>query len=107
MTALLFVNFLGETVDTTKVAAKREKKEKVAKHEGWVATGVSPETMAAGMAECKALGKAFDHQAFVRNAKRSKIRTKPYFSEGSANDACRLAERAGWSFCYPVEKKVD
>jgi hypothetical protein len=104
---LSFVNIHGQVVDVTPVKTKREPKTKEAHHDGWLATGVSPQAVAEGQRLTIGFGKEFDLQAFLRNAKREKIRTKPYFSASAAKDACELAEKAGWHACYPQEKKVD
>ena len=107
MSGLVFVNLNGDVVDITKVKQKREVKPKEAHHDGWLATGVSPDGIAHGKRMAAAERKEFDLQVFLRNAKREKIRVKPYFNASAAQDACALAEKAGWMACYPVEKKVE
>jgi hypothetical protein len=106
MMALNFVNLNGVLVDTTPVKQKREKKVKEAHHDGWMATGISPESQAQARAQTERDGKAFDLQTLLRNGKRDKIRPQPYFSAAAAQEACDLAKRSGWIGCYPVEKKV-
>ena len=101
MQALSFVNIHGQPVSL--VAPKKAKpkaREREARHDGWLATGISPETLANKPVD-------MDLLAFVRNAKRSKIRVSPYFSASAAREACVLAERAGWHDCRAHEKKVD
>lgn len=102
-----FVNIHGQAIDVTPVKSKRVAKPKEAHHDGWLATGVSPEAVAEARLYAARDKKDFDLQSFLRNAKRQKIRTKPYFSASAAKEACELAEKAGWHACYSTEKKVD
>lgn len=104
---LEFVNIHGNAVDLTPPKTRRAKKVRDAHHDGWLATGVSPHAVEQAKAKAKALSNSFDLQFFLRTAKREKIRSKPYFSRGAANEACGLAERAGWLHCYTIERATE
>ena len=109
-----FVNIHGEEISlgadskTKKAASKPSGNPK---HKGWYAVGYSPEQIEQGRKnhqDAEELAKKngrpiqpFNLQTFMRLTKPSKIRVKPFATQSSAEECCRIAEsQAGWINCH-------
>lgn len=129
--SLTFVNVHGKTISPARMAAMRaealeqerqkraaSKGDQVSSHKGWRVTGIPPEALPKAKEEHarlqvmarKAGGKPvedFDEQAWLRKAKRSAVRSKPYHLEAAAQQCKELANKAGWVEVQILEiKKV-
>lgn len=100
-----FVNIHGSPISVMptkgkkKPAAKRE-----ARHEGWVAMGISPEMIQDAKDRA---GSKFELEQYLRTTLPIKIRKKPFFSASAAADAVEVAHKCGWKACKVVEKVYD
>jgi uncharacterized protein with LGFP repeats len=108
-----FVNVHGQTVDVEalKKAAKAKSRPRSddAFHKGWLATGFPPQQLedarkehlkkVAAAAETGRTLLPWDEGRYMRDAKPTKIRSKPYGTAAAASDACDLAARTGWLNC--------
>ncbi len=107
-----FVNASGKPIDieAAKAAAAKQRRTSGpradAHHKGWSVAGFSPSQIQAGRAEHEELCRKnleanratlpWDESRYMRNAKPSKVRAKPFETRAAAEDAKRLAERYGW-----------
>lgn len=112
-----FVNASGAQLDieAMKKAAKKQSRPASGDsyHKGWFATGFSPgqlsdahrehDRKAASVAATGRRPLLWDEVRYMRDAKPSKVRPKPYGTLASARDACELAQRAGWLGCSIAE----
>ena len=112
-----FVNASGAPLDieAMKKAAKKHSRPASGDsyHKGWFATGFSPGQLAEAKREhdrkaasAAATGRRllpWDEARYMRDAKPSKVRSKPYGTLSSAQDACELAQRSGWLGCAVSE----
>ncbi|CAM4308907.1 DUF4376 domain-containing protein [Comamonas aquatilis] len=117
---LTFVNHHGNAISPARMAAMRAealeqerqkrvaaKADPVSTHKGWRVTGIKPGALPEAreaherlqvMAR-KAGGKPvedFDKVAWLRKAKRSAVRSKPYSLQDAAQQCKELAIKAGW-----------
>lgn len=108
-----FVTPSGAPIDIE--AMKKAVKKKVrpasndAYHKGWVATGFPPSQLAqAEIEHARKVAAAaatdrrmlpWDENRYMRDAKPTKVRFKPYETIAAARDACELARRSGWRGC--------
>jgi hypothetical protein len=99
-----YVNHLGQPVSTEPVKRKVKRKEKEARHDGWLAMGMPPDQVKTARLR-HVSPESF--AVWLRTAGRTRIRKQPFFSESSARLACDLAQAAGWEGVGVVEKKVD
>lgn len=82
-------------------------------HKGWIATGFPPERLAEAEREHERKVAAaaatnrrmlpWDESRYMRDAKPTKVRSKPYGTLQAASDACDLARRSGWKGCTFAE----
>ena len=116
--SLTFVNHNGDPISQTRMAAMRVqgmelerrlavKADPVSVHMGWRVSGIQPGKLEEAkqpherlcqMAQ-KAGGKPpepFDETAWLRTAKRTAVRSKPYTLQESAQQCKELAGKAGW-----------
>ena len=108
-----YVNAHGQPIDVAalKVAAKTKSRPRSDEpfHKGWLAAGFPPQQLVDAKADHqKKVGAAaesgrsilpWDEARYMRDAKPTKIRSKPYNTRPSAADACALAEQTGWKSC--------
>ncbi|WP_120967365.1 hypothetical protein [Comamonas sp. lk] len=118
--SLSYVNVHGKAISPSRMAAMRAealeqerqkrvaaKADQVSAHKGWRVTGIPPEALSKAKEEHarlqvmarKAGGKPvedFDEQAWLRKAKRSAVRSKPYSLQEAAQQCKELAMKAGW-----------
>lgn len=103
-----YVNIFGDPVSITPVKAKKAPpKAREARHDGWIAKGISPEEVLDAKAAAARRGEEFNLQSFLRSALPKRIRKQPFFSASAAWDAARLAQRSGWHAVLVEEKKVE
>ena len=118
--SLTFVNHNGKAISPARMAAMRAqgmelerqrrvaaKADPVSAHKGWRVSGIQPGKLEEAkqaheqlrqMAQ-KAGGKPpepFDETAWLRNAKRTAVRSKPYILQEAAQQCKELAVKAGW-----------
>ena len=118
--SLTFVNHNGEPISATRMAAMRAqgaelerlrrlaaKADPVSVHKGWRVSGIKPgmldEAKQAHERLCQMAQKAggkppepFDETAWLRAAKRTAVRSKPYILQEAAQQCKELAIKAGW-----------
>ena len=118
--SLTFVNHNGAPISQTRMAAMRAqgtelerqrrlavKADPVSVHKGWRVSGIQPgkleEAKQAYERLCQMAQKAggkppepFDETAWLRTAKRTAVRSKPYTLQESAQQCKELAGKAGW-----------
>ena len=108
-----FVNASGNPLDIEAMRKATKKKSRPpsteAYHKGWLAAGFPPQRLidakiehdrkvgAAAAADRRLL--PWDEGRYMRDAKPTKVRSKPYDTLAAAKAACELAERAGWKGC--------
>lgn len=118
--SLTFVNCNGTPISASRMAAMRAqgtelerqrrlatKADPVSVHKGWRVSGIQPGKLEAAkqaheqlrqMAQ-RAGGKPpepFDETAWLRTAKRTAVRSKPYILQEAAQQCKELAVKAGW-----------
>lgn len=118
--SLTFVNHNGAPISQTRMAAMRAqgtelerqrrlavKADPVSVHKGWRVSGIQPgkleEAKQAHERLCQMAQKAggkppepFDETAWLRTAKRTTVRSKPYILQEAAQQCKVLAAKAGW-----------
>ena len=109
-----YVNASGQPLDIAalKAASKQRRSGRAAKdvyHKGWLATGFPPQQLLDAekahqelVAKNASTGRStlpWDAERYMRQAKPTKIRSKPYETEAAAADAARLAGQHGWRGC--------
>ena len=118
--SLTFVNHNGDPITDSRMAAMRAqgmelerqrrlaaKSDAVSVHKGWRVTGIAPglldEAKQAHERLCQMAQKAggkppepFDETAWLRTAKRTALRSKPYPLQEAAQLCKELAIRVGW-----------
>jgi hypothetical protein len=108
-----YVNAAGQPLDIEAMSRAAKKKPRPrpndAYHKGWLAAGFPPQqltdarlehgrkTDAAAATDRKLL--PWDEARYMRDAKPTKVRSKPYDTPAAAQAACDLAERTGWKGC--------
>ncbi|BBL24410.1 MULTISPECIES: hypothetical protein [Comamonas] len=129
--SLTFVNCFGKKITESQMAAMRThgqeqerlrraaaKGEVAAVHKGWRVTGVKPGLLeeargahASLQASARKVGgqdiKDFDEMAWLRSAKRSPVRSKPYTLNDAALQCAELATKAGWIDVRVQEIKTE
>lgn len=112
-----YVNASGQplNIEAMKASAKKKSRPRVdeAYHKGWLATGFPPQRLVDAKiehdrkaAEAAATGRRllpWDESRYMRDAKPTKVRSKPYDTQAAASAACELAERTGWKSCTYTE----
>lgn len=129
--SLTFVNHNGNPITDSHMAAMRAqgmelerqrreaaKADAVSVHKGWRVSGIKPgmldEAKQAHERLCQMAQKAggkppepFDETAWLRTAKRTAVRCKPYILQEAAQQCKELAVKAGWLDVHILEiKKV-
>lgn len=108
-----FVNAAGKPLDieALKAAAKKRSRPKSddSYHKGWIAAGFPPQQLldarieherkAERAAETGRRALPWDESRYMRDAKPTKVRSKPYDTIAAARAAVELAERTGWKGC--------
>ena len=118
--SLTFVNHNGDPITDSRMAAIRAqgmelerqrrlavKADPVSVHKGWRVSGIQPgkleEAKQAHERLCQMAQKAggkppepFDETAWLRTAKRTTVRSKPYILQEAAQQCKVLAAKAGW-----------
>ena len=128
---LTFVNHNGDPITDSRMATMRAqgmelerqrrltaKADPVSVHKGWRVSGIAPglldEAKQAHERLCQMAQKAggkppepFDQTAWLRTAKRTAVRSKPYILQEAAQQCKELAVKAGWLEVQLIEiKKV-
>ncbi len=108
-----YVNAAGQPLDIEAMRKASKKKSRPqsseAYHKGWLATGFPPQQLidakleherkaaAAAAADRRML--PWDEGRYMRDARPTKVRSRPYDTLAAAQAACALAERTGWKGC--------
>lgn len=112
-----FVNYRGELIGLIDHGRPvKPKQEKPAEyHNGWRVQGIPPgalddarqlhaeEVRRAGSVPGAKMPKPWDEGAWLMNAKRKPVRSKPYEAESAARECATLAEKCGWLRVEVVE----
>lgn len=104
---VVYVNYRGDPVSTMPVKEKREKREPQAYHKGWGAFGITRAQMESARRNAESLGKGFDSDLFLRNAKMVRITRTSYSNPHAAQLACDLAMKDGYVYAAVRELKRD
>lgn len=110
---MLFVNAEGKPLDieAMKAAVKRKSRPQSSEayHKGWSASGFPPQQLVDAKLEHERKVSAaaaggrrllpWDEARYMRDARPTKVRSKPYDTLAAAQAACELAERTGWKGC--------
>lgn len=127
--SLTFVNHNGDPITDSRMAAMRAqgmelerqrrlaaKSDAVSVHKGWRVSGIKPgmleEAKQAHERLCQMAQKAggkppepFDETAWLRTAKRTAVRSKPYILQEAALQCKEMAIRTGWREVQLLEVK--
>lgn len=113
-----YMNSSGKPLDieALKKGAKARRPTRAAAdayHKGWVATGFPPAQLLDAQKQHQAAVERaaqtnrnmlpWDELRYMRDAKPTKVRSKPYETIAAAREAALLAERMGWKGCTFTE----
>jgi hypothetical protein len=115
---MTYVNFRGEEIGLIDHGrAPKPKKDEESYHNGWRVQGIPPGELEAAResrekldADARRAGREpqpWDEGAWLMNARRKPVRSKPYSIEAAARDCKALAERSGWLRVEIVELKKE
>ncbi len=99
MTALTYVNYLGAELPppASSMPPRMPSKSSPAEfHKGWRVVGLPPGSQQEAERMCSMTQKQFDHDHWLRTARKSSVRAKPYEVEDAARVCADLAAKAGW-----------
>jgi hypothetical protein len=113
-----FVNFLGQPVHEIagSTVPTERRQERAAFHDGFAVTGIAPGKLEEAqrlheslrrraMNSAQGMPPEWDAEAWIRTARRKRVRTKPYEIRSAAVLCAELATKAGWLGVEVIELK--